>query len=41
MKAGVKEKIKYTLNYIVYTCLEAVLLMFKFIGDEFKKKGGD
>jgi len=38
MKAGRKEKLKYTLNYIIDSFMEAVLLLFQIIKDEFKER---
>lgn len=38
MKAGKKEKIKYILKYIIYTFMEAVLLLFKIIRNGFKER---
>ena len=36
-KAGVKVKTRQVLKYIVYTFMEAVLLLFKTIKDGFKE----
>jgi len=38
MKANNKAKIKYIVHYIVYSLMEAVLLLFKFICNEFKER---
>jgi len=38
MKAGHKEKIKYFVQYIVYTFMEAFLLLFKLIHKGFKER---
>ena len=38
MKAGCKEKVRYVLKYIVFSFIEAVLLLFKIIKDEFKER---
>ena len=38
MKAGAKEKVKYILKYVVFSFIEAVVLLFKLIHDGFKER---
>lgn len=38
MKAGYREKIRYTIKYAIYSFMEAVLLLFKIIRNGFKER---
>ena len=38
MKAGTKEKTKHIVRYIVYTFMEAVLLLFRILRNGFKER---